>query len=512
MGVKPTPTVSTSILYLSILIIAVCGIIYELIIGTVSAYLWGDSIWYFSVTIGLYMSALGLGAYLSKFLNHKLFDAFVLTEIGVGLIGGCSALLLFWVYALTDYYEVFMVLITLAIGGMVGLEIPLLIRVLENKESLKDNVANVLTYDYIGGLFGALLFPVLLLPFLGIIKTALLLGILNLLVACLNFWRNRVLLSHMSLMAGLSLLVGILLTYLLITSQHQSELVTQQLYRDKVVFTQQTPYQKLTLTQWHKDIRLYINGHLQFSSLDEYRYHESLVHIPLSVLKEPTQVLILGGGDGLAIRELLKYPTIKKIVLVDLDPAMIQVSRDNPLLNQLNQGSLESSKLQIINQDAYKYIENSSEFFDAILIDLPDPNHTALAKLYSRTFYELIARRLNYRGVMVTQSTSPYFAREAYWCIHQTLKQTSLNVYPYHVEVPSFGNWGFQLATKEAIQPEQLKLKVSLSKLKFLNQSTLTNLFKFPQDLRLNLATIQPNTIIRPILLNYYQKGWESMR
>jgi len=502
---------SRPVVYLSILIIAVCGIIYELIIGAVSSYLWGDSIYYFSVTIGLYMSAMGLGAFFSKFLHQKLFDWFVLSEILVGLIGGSSALFLFWAYSSSDYYEYAFVGVTVVIGMLVGVEIPLLIRILENQDSLRQNVAHVLSYDYIGGLIGALAFPVLLLPHLGLIRTALVLGCSNILVAALNFIRHKRMLKKFPLLLLCSALTTVWLGIGLWQTPDMQHALEQRLYRDKVVVSLQTPYQQLTVTEWHKDIRLFINGGLQFSSLDEYRYHESLVHVPMSTIPEAKSVLVLGGGDGLAVRELLKYPHLEDIVLIDIDPDMIRLFQNHSRLRKLNQDSLSSSRLTIKNLDAYKFAESDPGFYDLIIVDLPDPSNTGLSKLYSREFYELLKRRLSQRGTMVVQSTSPFFAPEAYWCIHKTLLATQLQVYPYQVDVPSFGNWGFQMVSRRSLDLTKLTWKQDLDT-RFLNEEMLNAIFVLPKDMTFDLTKLEINSMMQPVLLKYYKQGWNGIR
>lgn len=507
------PTVlSSSLLYLSILVIAVCGIIYELLIGAVSSYLWGDSVFYFSVTIGLYMSAMGLGAFLSKYINDHLFDWFVLTELVIALVGGISALLLFWIYASSDFYEYGMVSITVAIGTMVGMEIPLLVRILEGSESLRQNVAHVLSYDYLGGLIGSVVFPLLLLPYLGIIRTAVVLGLANLGVVILNLVRHHLQLRYVSLLGLATGGIAALLAYLLITSEQQSHWVEQKLYRDQVVATLQTPYQHLTLTQWHHDIRLFINGHLQFSALDEYRYHEALIHVPLSAVRQPQRVLILGGGDGLAAREILRHSSIQSIKLVDIDPQMTELAKTHEVFKQLNQGSLSHRLVTLVHQDAYKFIEKDTGFYDLIVVDLPDPNQVGLAKLYALEFYQLLKRRLSYKGALVTQSTSPFFARDTFWCIYKTLRETGLHVLAYHAEIPSFGDWGFQLATAKPIQPQTLQLPMLSTPYRFLTPALLPTLFVFGEDAKVDLEDVTINTLLRPMALQYYKRGWEALR
>lgn len=506
-------SLSSRLVYLSILIIAVCGIIYELIIGAVSSYLWGDSIYYFSITIGLYMSAMGLGAFLSRFAQDKLFDWFVASEIAIAFWGGISATFLFWSYAETEWYEYALVFITVLIGALVGIEIPLLIRLLESQEDLRENVANVLTYDYIGGLVGALLFPLLLLPYLGLVRAALVLGLLNIGVAVVNFIRHRQLLYYFKPLLGVTLCIGCGLSYGLWKAPVMELALEQRLYRDKVILSLNTAYQHLTVTRWHEDIRLFINGGLQFSSLDEHRYHESLVHPAMALNPHARSVLILGGGDGLAIRELLKYPALAQIHLVDIDPAMTQIFQETPVLSRLNQQSLNHEKVKIIHEDAYKFVEQDTHFYDVIVVDLPDPSQTALAKLYSRGFYQMLQKRLRLGGSIVVQSTSPFFAPEAFWCIHETLAQTGLAVYPYQVDIPSFGNWGFQLATQRQFPQQGLQLPEAIQhKVRFLNTETLNAIFAIPEDLKYDLDKIDINTLTQPVIINYYERGWNGIR
>lgn len=463
------------------------------------------------MTIGLYMSAMGLGAFASKYIKTHLFDWFVGSEILIGLIGGLSAISLFWFYANTDLYAYGFVLITVLIGMLVGVEIPLLIRILEDQENLRQNVAHALTYDYIGGLVGALAFPVLFLPQLGLLRTAAVLGLANLLAAGLNFTRHRHLLKAFPALLIGSFGIAALLIYTLIQSPQLQFALEQKLYRDQVIVSKQTPYQQLTVTQWHNDIRLFINGGLQFSSLDEYRYHESLVHVPLSQSPNPQHILVLGGGDGLAVREILKFPEVKQIELVDIDPEMTRLFTEEPLLSALNQHSLSNPKLRIHHQDAFSFVESDTGFYDVILVDLPDPSYTGLSKLYSKGFYELLKKRLSAQGILVTQSTSPFFAPQAFWCINKTLKSTGLNVYPYQVEIPSFGNWGFQLASHDELDPAHFRLKPGL-KNQFLNPEVLQGLFVLPEDIERDTSKIEINTLMKPVILQYYNRGWNSIR
>lgn len=500
-------------LYASVAIIATCGIVYELIIGAASSYLLGDSVWQFSITIGLFLSALGLGSWTSQWFSRRLFTAFIATELAIALVGGFSALILFGGY--TAYPEAYPVLqygLTLLIGTMVGLEIPLLLRLLENRHSLRFNAAYVLSLDYMGGLVGSLTFPLLLLPQLGLIKAALLTGVLNASVVVLGLWvyasgfihRRRVL-------AWLTGALTLALITAFVQAPQVEETLEQALYRDPMIHSEQSAYQRITLTKADQDLRLFINGNLQYSSMDEYRYHEALVHIPICRTGvAPRAVLILGGGDGLAARELLKYPSVKRIALVDLDPAMTRLHRTHPSLTALNRGSLRDKRLTVHHLDALKYLQASREFFDLVIVDLPDPNHENLVKLYTREFYSLAAQHLRPWGAVVVQASSPYFAREAFWCVAKTLRAAQLVVQPYHADVPTFGDWGFVLASRYALPNRTWNFPVET---RWLTPTLAPGLFQFAKDEdESGVAHVKVNTTFNPVLLSYYRRGWSVER
>ncbi|MGH9420313.1 MAG: polyamine aminopropyltransferase, partial [Thermoanaerobaculia bacterium] len=169
----------TPILFLNVLVIAACGLVYELLAGTVASYVIGDSVTQFSLIIGIYLSALGVGAWLSRFIDHDLAAKFVEVELGVALIGGLSAPLLFFGFARLDWFQLFLFLIVFVIGVLVGLELPLLMRILREELDFKELVSRILSFDYIGSLVAAVLFPLFLVPRLGLVRTSILFGLLN---------------------------------------------------------------------------------------------------------------------------------------------------------------------------------------------------------------------------------------------------------------------------------------------------------------------------------------------
>lgn len=498
------------LLMLTTLMISGCSMCYELIISAVSSYLVGDSILQFSVTIGLYMFAMGIGSYLSKYIRRDLFDWFVFVEIGVGVLGGMSALVLFMANIYLESYVVVMYAEIIAIGILVGIEIPILTRIIEqNANNLRVTLSTIFCFDYIGGLVGSLLFPLLLLPSLGYFTTTFLVGSVNLAVAMLILFRYK---KYVRRRGMWQVIAGFFLATMvlgILGSENIAGHVEDGLYRDKVVLSKQTKYQKIVVTKHKDDLRLFIDGNVQFCSLDEYRYHEALVHVPMSVAPEKGRVLILGGGDGMALREVLKYNQVKHVTMVDLDEEMVELCRTYEDIKELNQGSLDSSKLEVVYEDAYKYLEHSKDIFDIILVDLPDPNSESLNKLYTDLFYRLCSNHLTENGVMSVQSTSPYYAGKAYWCINKTIEKEGFSVLPYHVQVPAFGDWGFQLASKKEISVDDISLQVDT---RFLEKEQLKSMFSFAKDEKVDKDKIYANTLARPQLISYYMEAERNWR
>ncbi|WP_027624621.1 polyamine aminopropyltransferase [Clostridium lundense] len=498
------------LLMITTLIISGCSIIYEVLISSVSSFLVGDSIKQFSITIGLYMSAMGLGSYLSKHIKVKLFDWFVAVEIGVGLLGGISTLVLFLSNIYIESYELIMYIEIILIGTLVGLEIPLLTRIIEdNTKDLRVTLSSIFSFDYIGGLIGSIAFPLVLLPKFGYFTTAFLVGALNIIVSLIIIYGYKKYIKNIKGFKLISIISLVIMVGGTFFSENLAKSVEGKLYRDKIILSQQTQYQNIVVTKHKDDLRLFIDGNIQFSASDEYRYHETLVHIPINVAKKREKVLILGGGDGLAVREVLKYGEVKKITLVDLDKEIVKLSRTNSNITKLNQNSLNNNKVELVYNDAFKFLQSCNEVYDLIIVDLPDPNNESLNKLYTNVFYRLCGNNLASTGAMSIQSTSPYYAKEAYWCINKTIEEEGFNVIPYHVEVPSFGDWGFQLVTKTPIETKDIKVNVET---RFLNSETIERLFRFSKDEMVNKNKIITNTLVRPQLLAYYLKAVEVWR
>ena len=492
-------------LFFSVFLIAACGLVYELIAGTLASYLLGDSVFQFSTVIGSYLFAMGVGSYLSKFIGRGLVARFVAIELMVGVVGGFSSAMLFLAFAYTQGFRLLLYAVVVAVGILVGLEIPLLMRILKERFQFRELVAHVLTFDYLGALGASLLFPIFLVPKLGMVRSAILFGLINAAVALWStyLFRDR-------LQSPLSLRFSCLATIVLlgigmVGAEQITRAADDSLYADEVIFARNTRYQRIVLTKWKDDVRLFLSSHLQFSSRDEYRYHEALVHPGLAAVEAARRVLVLGGGDGLAVREILRYPGIQSITLVDLDPEMTHLFSTHPMLVRLNGGSLSSPKLHVINQDAFPWLESNPDVFDFVVVDFPDPTNYSLGKLYTTAFYRLLAKHLSRQGLVVVQSTSPLFARQSYWCIVETMKQAGLAVYPYHVYVPSFGEWGYVLGgLGPYVPPTRLP-----PGLRFLTPPGLPQLFLFPADMQPVAA--ETNRLNDQVLVRYYEREWREI-
>ncbi|HEX9174120.1 MAG TPA: polyamine aminopropyltransferase [Telluria sp.] len=500
---------SKKILILSVFVVASCGLAYELIASALSSYLLGDSILQFSTIIGCYLFAMGVGAHFSKYVDDRdVLARFIDIELAVGLIGGVSAALLFMTFSwMAAPFRTLLYTTVFMVGALVGMEVPLVMRALnERNTGFAELVSRVLTFDYLGALAVSLLFPLVLAPKLGLVRTGFLFGMLNVGVALWTLYAFRAELTNLSgrVLRACAVLFALVLGFGL--SDRMVAWGENGLFGDQVIFSTTTPYQRLVVTRWKDDLRLYINGNLQFSSRDEYRYHEALVHPALQALPWARSVLVLGGGDGLALREILRYPNIKHVTLVDLDPAMTGAFTTRPELVKLNAGSLSDPRVTVVNADAAIWLQKSDAMFDAAIVDFPDPSSFALGKLYSVPFYGVLKKHVAANGLIAVQSTSPFFAPHAFWTIDATLREVGLRTWPYHAYVPSFGEWGFVLASPQ--MPYAPPTRYALP-MRYLTADTTREMFSFPPDMqRLPMA---PNRLNTQSLVHEFEHDWAQV-
>ena len=501
----------------SVFLVASCGLGYELIGGAVSTYLLGDGVLQFSLTIGIFLSAMGVGSFLSRFVRRRLVRTFVVVEVMIGVAGAAVAPFLLWVYVQGGAYAPALVAILGLIGVLAGMEIPILLRIFQRHAELRLTASSVLGLDYIGALSASLAVPILLVPYVGTVGASGLFGLLNLAVAGLGIVTfPDAFPSRRGRLVGL-VTIGALMVPMagaVAGSGAIARVLEEDLYQDPVVYAEDTPYQRIVLTRWRGDLRLFLNSSLQFASRDEHRYHEGLVQPAMAAAARRARVLVLGGGDGLAVREILRWPDVRQVDLVDLDPAVTDLASTHADLVRLNEGSLTDPRVTVHNADAVRFLDETDlDPWDVVVMDLPDPSTPTLARLYARSSFRLVARHLAADGVLATQATSPFFSRAAFWCVADTLDGVPaggrggppLRAHPYRVTVPSFGLWGFALATTRPLDPAALRIGVPT---RHVTSEVLPSLFVFPPDEARPPGEACISRLHDPVLARTYRAGW----
>jgi len=334
------------------------------------------------------------------------------------------------------------------------------------------------------------------------VRTSLLFGLLNGIVGLWGTWLLRAQIGETFWLRLKGTLVCLLLLFGVFEAKRFTLAVEEEVFADEIVYAKESPYQRIVLTRGRGSFQLFLNGNLQFSSADEYRYHEALVHPAMSAHGAPKRVAVLGGGDGMAVREILKYPSVESVTLVELDPAMTKIFSENPTLARLNSNALQNPKVKIVNTDAFGWLQEGADTFDVIVVDFPDPTNFSIGKLYTNSFYALLDKRLAASGYAVVQTTSPLVARKSYWTVVQTIESVGLHTAPYHAHVPSFGEWGFIIASRRPWRlPEALP-----DGLRFLGTDSLPLLFDFPRDMARVPAEV--NRLSNQALVHTYEREW----
>ncbi len=531
-----------------------CGIILEYIQASLASMILGNSFEQWAMVIGLMLFWMGLGSLIqARIPKPALIWTFIGIETGLALTGGFSPTLTYLSFGHTAHYPLVLYTFVCLIGIMIGLEIPVIIRINNDySRELSTNLGNILSADYIGSLVGALVYVFFLLKFFPVNQAAFLTAGINFSLAFVTFVyfsRKNLISPHPVLFLAMTAVVAALGLGYLKGGQWQVSM-EQPLYDDPVVFTRTTRYQHIVITHYRplNETRLFLNGNLQMNSLDEDRYHESLVHPAMNLVPRRRRVLILGGGDGCALREVLKYTDVEQILLVDLDPAMTELASSHPLLTQINRNAFQDSRLvvppgkgvspgektpvyvntrpgkkgkakvrevarvHVMNVDADLFLSRVPGFWDLIIADLPDPSSPELAKLYSRQFYAKIRQKLSKTGMAVIQATSPYFAKQSFLCIGRTLEAAGFSLIPFHENVPSFGDWGWYLARHPALGEPQIREKIKGLDIpvptRFITPEVFRSQLTFGKGM-LDTKETSVNTLLYPVLLTLYNnESW----
>jgi len=244
---------------------------------------------------------------------------------------------------------------------------------------------------------------------------------------------------------------------------------------------------------------LVLDGKIQSSEADEFIYHEALVHPAMLTHPQPERVFIAGGGEGATLREVLAHKTVKKAVMVDIDEEVVSLCRR--LLPSWHQNAFDDPRAELHFVDARKYLEESSDKFDVIIIDLVDPLEQGPARLlYTREFYQIVKQKLGSDGIISVQAESSEWTNlDNFTAIANTLRNVFPIACPYQVHVPSFlGLWGFVAASQSLdpseLTPEGIDTRISTrisKKLKSYDGLTHQAIFTIPKHIRQQLAASQ---------------------
>ncbi len=544
---------ATFLLGFSMFATGACGLVAEYVLSTVSTYILGSSIEQFSMIIASMMLMMGIANYTQRFVSDEnLIEKFIVVEISLALLCSFAPITLFAAFGVMEHhFNLVQYFFVLTIGYLIGFEIPLVLRINEKYvATLRTNIAGVVSPDYIGSFAGAVFWTYFLLKRFPLAEISFIMAGFNFIIAVITFsyFLKRGLVVHKVASLVMILVTGIALAFGYSQNRPWSMGLEQKLYDDPIVFSHTTKYQRLVMTHNTKlnESRFYINGNLQFSSLDEAVYHEQLVHPMMTLVPDHSRVLILGGGDGLALREVLKYKDVQEVTLVDLDPGMTSFCSSNPTMLAMNDSSLADARVKvlhsgavvesgmtravyqetgelgadnkpikekiaevsIVNIDADRFIEQVQGKYNVVIVDFPDPEAVELAKLYSREFYMKLRRVLAENGMFVVQSTSPYHAKESYLCIGRTIQAAGFEALPYHDNVPSFGDWGFWLCWKNQIAESKIQSRIAqidsfAVSTRYLTPDVFRKAMVFGKGW-LQSKHSEVNSLMRPILLEYY--------
>ncbi|WP_405664221.1 polyamine aminopropyltransferase [Streptomyces sp. NBC_01166] len=469
-GLPVRPRTGRFLVLAVVFICAACGLVYELELVALASYLIGDSVTQASVVLSVMVFAMGIGSLLAKRLRGRAAVGFGLIEAALALVGGTSALILYASFAWLGESRYALVGFSLAIGILIGAEIPLLMTLIQrvDRQDAGGAVADLFAADYVGALVGGLAFPFLLLPMMGQLTGALFTGAVNAAAGgALVLWVFRRDLGTRSrwLLILVNCAVIVLLATASVLVDDFERAARRAVYGDEVRVAVQTDVQEIVLTGPGRGaVDLYLDGRLRVSSRDEHRYHEALVHPAMKGVHR--RVLILGGGDGLAAREVLRYPDVTSVVVVELDPAVTRLARTDPALSRMNGHAYDDPRLTAVAGDAFTWLRTARERYDVVISDLPDPGITASTKLYAAEFYGLVAGALEPGGRLVVHAGSPGSRPTTFWTVEASVRAGGLTTRPYRVDGRLTGfaagpdraaasgaeaprDWGFVLAARQ---------------------------------------------------------------
>lgn len=554
----------------SLICSGLCCIVDEYILAQLSSNILGNPAQQWPLVIGLMLFATGVGAWIAQFVKENAtLQAFITVELILSFLGGFSPLIIMGAYSYAFvHFKLIFYSVSFLIGLLIGFEQPLIATINKNFVGFRSNISMTISLDVLGAAIGTFIWIKFLVGKVEIYHAAFLVTLLNLSVALLTYFflaKNTELKNKNKRVTLIAIIIASVLGITgMAFSGNIADVAEQQLYTGKIIHKESSPYQRIVMTENAKtgDVMMFLNGGLQFSSKDENRYHENLVHPAMKYRSltnpnnTPLDVLVLGGGDGMAVREVKKYSNINSISLVDLDPAVVKLATTNPILIQLNDSALMNNvafietgikksnnqeiiqqaseqidkngyrkliavdTVSILHEDAYTFVEkmvSSGKKYDLIFIDFPDPRNESLGKLYSKYFFSRINLLLKSGGFTAIQASSPVHANYAYLCVGKTMTAAGLNVMAYHDNIPSFNEWGWYLASKKedrfnlpAIAEQFYSMDSFDVPTSYLTPKKFFSNTIFGKDIMMNADEIEISTLSNPKVYHYYvHYGWK---
>jgi len=531
-------------------LIASCGLIYEylishysgIVIGVVDKAIYG--------IIGIMLVAMGVGAAFAGRCIKDNYTSFVVLESVISITGSTAGLFLGASYAISYWIpeslyismglennifanlsgilsktvSLLPYIAAFIMGFLIGMEIPILTSAREEfiNSTKSENFSIMYGSDYAGAGIGAAVWVLWMLS-LDVNTSSVIVSATNIfagIIFLIVFWKKIQYKKSIILLKSFSILT-VTLVSIFGTSIHRD--FEDMLYKDNVIYSFNTHYQHITITEMDNKgnnvYSLFINNKLQFSSSDERLYHELLVQPVMNMNKKHEKVLLIGGGDGLALREIFKWNDVKSVTMLDLDDKLINffskpVYKGDKQINkkfiELNNNSFADKRLHLMLGDAYNNIDKIKDKFDVVIVDLPDPGNPNLNKLYSTSFYKKINRVMDIHGAMVIQSTSPYHAKNTFLSIRKTVESSKFPyVNQYHHNIPSFGEWGWTIATKDGIDP-LYSVRHTFKNTDWLNKGVFKASFEFGKGFLSYYNSIKENHLDGYVIYDYYKNDWNK--
>ncbi|TQJ75383.1 spermidine synthase [Streptomyces sp. SLBN-31] len=511
-----------------VFVCAACGLVYELELVALASYLIGDSVTQASVVLSVMVFAMGIGSLAAKRLRWRAAAGFGAIEASLALVGGCSAMAMYAVFAWTgdwgglwaDGPRWLLVAFSLTIGLLIGAEVPLLMELIQRirRQDAGGAVADLFAADYVGALVGGLAFPFLLLPQLGQLTGALITGTVNALAGGALvlglFRRDLTRRARWTLLIANLAVLGLLASAAALVDDFERA-ARHAVYGADVRVALRTGVQEVVLTggTHGRPLHLFLDGRLRVSGRDERRYHEALVRPAMN--GPHARVLILGGGDGLAAREVLRHRGVRRVDVVEVDPGVVRLARHDTALSALNGHAYDDPRVRVITADAFHWLRTAQRAtYDVVVCDLPDPGITASTKLYSEEFYGLARRVLAPRGRLAVHA-GPLSARpHVFWTVVASVRAVGLHTVPYRVgdrdarfasgpdriagALRAPRDWGFVLAAARTTPP--LGLDAHAPPPRTLTRSSLAADARAAA--RTRLTGLPPSTLVHPRYAN----------